>query len=294
LDELDVGILRSLVYPGGLQWNVRPSLSAIGRAVGLDADTVGRRLARLESAGVLQGFDVLPNPSLFDCALVRINTAVSADRPKEAVLDELGQLDGAYWTIDHWGRHVGLAAFCRSGPPVQRLVRVVAGLSGGAAHAFEFPFPAATVAPTQLDWRLLRELRARAGASLDDLAWRLRTSERTLRRRLAALTEGRCFQLRVRLDFGKFAGQIPTEVHVEYAHRDEAVDRLLAEHPGRLLFVRALESTHAGVAFGSLGEARALADEIGRRDGVRRVDLQLPLARRTHEAWLDEQVDRRC
>jgi len=52
MDTLDAGILRELTGPeGAYLWNARQSYSVVARSLGVDEETVRRRIRRAERRG---------------------------------------------------------------------------------------------------------------------------------------------------------------------------------------------------------------------------------------------------
>ncbi len=64
MDEIDARIVRELSGPDGTYpWNMRQSFTSIGRRLGVDGETIRRRIRRAEETGLLTGGEVVPNPS---------------------------------------------------------------------------------------------------------------------------------------------------------------------------------------------------------------------------------------
>ena len=76
LDALDHRILKELGSPQVFQWNIRESYSKIAKRVGVDEETVRKRIRRAEKLGVIQGWVLAVNPSLIGCVDVYIDLEV--------------------------------------------------------------------------------------------------------------------------------------------------------------------------------------------------------------------------
>jgi DNA-binding Lrp family transcriptional regulator len=61
-DDLQVRILRELTSPASFRWNVRESYASIGKKLGVDAETVRKRVKRARERGFLQSWRLIPNP----------------------------------------------------------------------------------------------------------------------------------------------------------------------------------------------------------------------------------------
>ena len=87
LDELDRAILTAL------QRNGRLSTRAIGRELGVAAGTVGQRIARLESTGIILGYTARVDPAKLGYELrVVVGLQINQGNELEQALNELAAL----------------------------------------------------------------------------------------------------------------------------------------------------------------------------------------------------------
>ncbi|HZW55343.1 MAG TPA: AsnC family transcriptional regulator [Nitrososphaerales archaeon] len=65
MDSLDAGIIREFSGPEGhYQWDIRQSYSRIARKLGVDEETIRRRIRRAEQVGLIKGGELILNPYL--------------------------------------------------------------------------------------------------------------------------------------------------------------------------------------------------------------------------------------
>lgn len=80
--------------PNSLQWNVRETYSGIAKRIGVDEETVRRRVKRAEKLGSVMGWKMMPNPHLIGCEALCMDLDVNIEENKENVLRKLRQVDG--------------------------------------------------------------------------------------------------------------------------------------------------------------------------------------------------------
>ncbi len=66
-DTLDLRIMKEIGTPQSMQWNVRESYSSIAKRVGVDEETVRKKIKRQEKLGAIQGWRAVIHPNLIGC-----------------------------------------------------------------------------------------------------------------------------------------------------------------------------------------------------------------------------------
>jgi DNA-binding Lrp family transcriptional regulator len=100
LDDLDRQIIDVL------RADARLSARAIARRLGVAAGTVGQRIGRLETAGVIRGYTVVVEPALVGRPLgFVVGLQIAQGRPLDGILDELmatPQIDEVLVVTGRW------------------------------------------------------------------------------------------------------------------------------------------------------------------------------------------------
>lgn len=103
-DALDNQVLRELGSGRFPQWDVRESYASIAKRVGVNEETVRKRVRRLERLGTVQGWRVVIHPKLVGCSEAMIDLEVGFGKSKEGVLAELKLVDGVIVITNFQGR----------------------------------------------------------------------------------------------------------------------------------------------------------------------------------------------
>jgi DNA-binding Lrp family transcriptional regulator len=157
-------------------------------------------------------------------------------------------------------------------------------------------FPPATFEPGRTDWRVLAALRRDARRSYAELAGELRLSERTVRRSVERLTEGKVMYLMPRLDMARAEGVVTGSFNV--FHRDPAqrgpADAVLRQLPGIAFQWYEGPSSRLSLARRNVAELEAARREIAAVPGVERVVSDITVRRIVVDEWLDDLVARKA
>lgn len=211
MDETDVGILRELGRDQVGGWgrlDPRVSAGAIARRVGVARSTVSRRLQRWQESGFLLGFDLWPNPDLFEGVLAAGSVRVVEPTRKPGVVASLSEMDRVAGVLDHLGEWVGVGLVA-DGPGglgrTARLLRDVKGVDEVETGPVFQP-PETEVEMSPLDWRVLAAAREDPRGPVHEAADRAGVSTRTFRRRYGDAIRGNGVLLLLQLDFRRWAG----------------------------------------------------------------------------------------
>lgn len=297
LDILDASIVGRLLHPQplGLQFDVRISYADVARSLGVDEETVRTRLKRLQEEGFVQGWGVSLNPALLGRTLTRFETPPVESAARDKVRAGLAALDGAMWVFEYHSGAMAVVQALPPGPAVDRNAALIRAFAGGAFQTPTLAIPRPTVEPTALDWRLIQALRHDPRRPYAELAGVLGASEKTLRRRLDALTEGQALLLNADIDSTRVEGGLPVSIHVQQPAgpgRAE-VDRLLRGRPGLLFYAADDRGVRASHLARGVAELEPLRRQLEAVPGVQRVGTEFQLRRLTVDHWVDEELARR-
>ena len=209
MDRLDLGILREMsrdqiVWFGSL--DPRLSAAEIARRLHTDRSTVSSRLHAWEREGFLVGHETVPSPLLLGSGIGGGNLRVDALSEKRRILEDLGLVPGVISAVDHVGPWVALLFAFDSREGLERSRKLLARVSGVGEMSPCVPFraPEPEVAPTRLDWRVIRALAAAPKKPLREVARSVPVSAKTLARRLERLVRARAIWYLPLLDFSRY------------------------------------------------------------------------------------------
>ncbi len=200
VDSTDIAILRELTKAGaGRFQSQRQSIEAVAGVVGMHPNTVFARVKRMEEAGWLLPFTVLPTPTVVGLAIGRLFVPMPLERRTDALLWKVLGLSCVFYVNDMLeGWEPGLIA--EDDAALEVLAKKVVRLLGGTEvswmiHATrDWP-----VMPhyelDEADLSILEALLEDPYAAMDELASRLGMNARTLQRRHERMREAGAFRI---------------------------------------------------------------------------------------------------
>ncbi|HEY7588733.1 MAG TPA: AsnC family transcriptional regulator [Thermoplasmata archaeon] len=308
MDELDVGILRELSR-GQVIWfgSLDPRLSAaeIGRRLRVDRGTVGARLRAWERSGFLRGHEVVPSPLLFGAAFAGGSLRVDDVTAKPRILADLGLVPGVVSAVDHVGAWMSLLYVFEVRDTLERSRQLLLRLEGvrEATPCVPFRAPEPAVAPSRLDWKILKALRRGAKRPLGVIASDAGVGTKTLTRRMETLIRGKAIWYVPLLDFARYTNATVARFLVTLSDGGNSLrtsERIRARLPGvtQVVDARAMMDTTEGVPrvldvgahLNSVGDAEDRQREIRGLPGVEDVEILFPRRFYMYPAWFDERI----
>ena len=102
--DLDIRIVKELTSPSSFRWNVRESYSSIAAKIGVDEETVRRRISRARESGFLKGWQVVLNPHVVGLESAGAQLTVDKEDRKSSVISQIEQMDGVVIMINFHGK----------------------------------------------------------------------------------------------------------------------------------------------------------------------------------------------
>ena len=211
MDALDIQILRAMgLRPFRRSSNadaIRPA--HLARAVGITVDTVKDRVGRLEAAGVLAGYEVIPNLRHLGVEGAAYLVRAPDESTKEAVLAEASAVERILEVHDFLGQAVCVDfAFTGEGERDRVLARLEEITGARPLRFYGRDQPDVPRPLTPLDWRILRAMRGDARRSPGDVAEAIGVSAKTVKRRFERMADERSLFVYPKLDPSKAGGVI--------------------------------------------------------------------------------------
>lgn len=303
MDSLDIRILRAMgplaygLCEGGID-AVRPT--RIARVLGVTPETVRDRIARLEEAGVIAGYDVVPNLRHLGLEatayILRPPDGSRREHIRKTIDHVEGLLEVTYFLTPEFCVDL---AFQTHGQRDRR----VRALAEAAADPTPVPFMGWAMPPverqlTPLDWRIIKALRGEAKRSLVEVAGELGVGYRTVKRHYDRMAEERSLFVKPKLDPAAEPGLVPFGLLVFFAadapkDTSQSVLRALDDH---MLFAQApLSPEHGHLSATLFADSARRVDEIRQKaervPGVARVQALVLTEVEPRMDWLDELIE---
>ncbi len=244
--DIDIDILREMYRSRGVTVaGVDPRLKAnrIAQRLGVSRARVDSRLKEWMRYGLLQRYDVWPNPALFDLIGFTVDLRLVDRFRKEQVIERIGLIDGAVGGIDLAGDWISAQFVVPNEIEARRRTDLLRGLAGVAEAGA--PILWARLEPTRglttLDLRIIRVLRDYPTDPLSTVARHVGVSTRTITTRYGQLVDDLAVWFVPVLDFRALAQPVVSiNVTLSDSADHEAVSRAFRKaFPQSLEFVRA-------------------------------------------------------
>lgn len=220
LDRFDIRIVRELTQSRTV-WPARPGLIAsyrqIARTVGASPGTVRNRVGHMTRSGVLRGFAVYANLNLLGLRSGSYAVEVSPSLRKSEVIDRLARIDGLVFFENFRGGLLGIGIAYAPDQNVEVMLARIDAVAHSPRGMFSrVTHPPCSVELTQPEWMLLSRLMSGSFRSYGQLARELRTSIRTLKRRLAKLDRSGALLTFPQLDYSALTGVVAAGLLVTF------------------------------------------------------------------------------
>ena len=297
LDDLDVRIIKELASPSSPQWNIRQTYSNIAKKLGVDEETVRRRLKRAEARGVVPGWRMMVNPHLLGCECASLDLEVGDQEEKHRAIYEIKLVDGTIKILDFRGRGLQVTLYHENVESLRRKTELIASICRSSKPTvWELNFPQTNVRITRTDWQIVDALLDDARKSLETVSKSIGISVRTVERRMASLRGGYAVYLQGAPNFKMFAGlSCVFLVFCPDAKRKGSVDRTILSkiHRTELANTGSRRYSTFVTAFDNLSEADDTVEWITNLDGVKNVKMSIMKELIIVQDWLKDEIRRR-
>ena len=296
-DDLDIKIFKELGNPNSLQWNVRESYSSIAERLGIDDETVRRRLKRAERLGSIPGWRMMVNPRLIECRAANIYFEIKEENGKSDIIDELRGMDGIVKILNFHGDKLLLTLYYQDVNSLKSKVNRIVSISDSSNPAvWELVFPEPQIRTTATDWRIIASMLEDARRSLKGISESVGLSVRTVERRLNELTESHAVYLQGTPNFSKIAGL--SCVFIVFCSEEtekRTVDRTILSR------VRRIELANTGpghystfvTLFDNLAESDDFISWINGLEGVKSVSMGIMKDLIVLQKWMQDEISKR-
>jgi DNA-binding Lrp family transcriptional regulator len=297
LDDLDVRIIKELGSPSSLQWNVRETYSGIAKRVGIDEETVRRRLKRAEERGSLPGWRVMVNPKLIGCEAATIDLDVADETGKDTVIGAIRRVDGVIKILDFRGKGLQITVYYPNENALKRRMELISSICGSSeATVWQLSFPSPNIRMTNTDWKIIGNMLDDARKSLSEVSHSITVSTRTVERRLTAMQNDFVVYLQGTPNFSRVAGlSCVFLVFIPDAKRKRGVDRAVLSRTPRTELANTSSKQYSTfvMLFENLSEADDFTNWIMSLQGVESVKMGVMRGLVVVQDWLRDEIQKR-
>lgn len=295
-DTLDLRITREIGAPQSTQWNARESYASIAKRVGVDEETVRKRIKRQEKLGILQGWRAAIHPNLIDCVDVYVDLEVGNIERKDEIISQLKFLEGVVVITNFEERGLSVLFYTEPGEALSRKIQLIRTMCGADESIWaSFLPPCDMKKPSETDWRIIWSMRNDPRKNLSEIAKEARVTTKTVNRRLSFLTEHRALFLMGLPNFRQTTGITGNFlIFSPDRNRKYAVsESVISKFENTAFTAAAANYLMFNIYFHNLSEAEISYAWIKKVEGVERVKMRIMKDLIFLSDWLDEQMKKR-
>jgi DNA-binding Lrp family transcriptional regulator len=221
LDRIDIKVLGQL-YRGVSRLDFRPDVNGlngrIAKKLALDEDTVRRRVDRLESIGVIQGWELVVNPEIFGLITCAVWMTVDSQIRIEEAIRKTSLVPGIFTIALEMGNILSIGLVCENERVFSERVTLISELTKGKELiAYVVAHPKTEIEPTSTDWQIINAFRPDPLVRYTRVAEKLDLSSRTIQKRITKLAHGNAIFFLPNIDFSLLEGALCVGLVVCYA-----------------------------------------------------------------------------
>ena len=288
--------MKELASPRSFRWDIRESYASIADKIGVDEETVRRRVKRARESGFLKGWKLFLNPHLIGLESTGMQLEIDDEERKADVIRQVEQVDGVVILIDFHGRALRIILYYEGEEDLGRKIRQINSICGSDRQTrWQGGFPALDLKMKRTDWEIVKAFRSDPRRSPSEVADEIRISTRTVKRRLTAMTESNSIFMLPELDYDKSLGVACDFLIVcpNETKRSE-VNKLMRAKLERVVF--SLTEVKGFSIFALICPNLSESEEVHRwlkgLDGVSEVRVDIMRENILVDRWLDEEIER--
>lgn len=276
-----------------MQWNVRESYSNIAKQVGVDEETVRKRIKRQEKLGAIKGWRALIHPNLIGCVDAYMDLEVSnVNNRKEEIFSQLKLLEGIIVITNFEGNGLFILFYNEPGEALSRKIQLIRSICGTRDFTLlDSYLPPCDLKLSATDWKMIWAIRNDPRKNLSEIAKEARVTTRTVNRRLTLLTERRAFFLMGLPNFRQLVGTTGNFLifcsDEEKKKRSSAAKSIISRFENTAFAAVTQSVIMCNIFFHNLSEAEQAYEWIKTLEEVRRVRMRIMKDLIFVEDWLD-------
>ena len=284
LDDIDIRVLGGLFASTskfGVRGVFRGSFKGIANELGLDEDTVRKRVKSLQRTGLLTGWDLYLNPGAVGCRVHSLRIDVDPKLDKVHVIRRIGMVHGVLGVTDMFSGTIAVFMMYKNDLSLKKSMELILGISNGEILLnYQSQYPQSNLQLSPTDWNTIQALRRNPTSSYKELGKATGVSSRVAKRRMERLIREPVITITPRVNLKALQGAVVADMVVSY--RDPgfkgSLDGKIAVRIGRRNFrVGWGNESHSHYTFGALGiaEVREIGNWVKGLDGISAISLDL-------------------
>jgi DNA-binding Lrp family transcriptional regulator len=278
-----------------MQWNVRKSYSNIAKRLGIDEETVRKRIKRQEKLGAIQGWRAVIHPNLIGCVDAYVDLEVSNAKRKQEVLSQLKLLEGVIVITNFEGKGLFILFYTEPGEALSRKVQLICSICGTRDFTtLNSYLPPCDLKFSGTDWKIIWSIRDDPRKNLSEIAKEAGVTTRTVNRRLTLLTERRAFFLMGLPNFRQLVGTTGNFLIFfsdgEEKRRSSAAERIISRFENTAFAAVTQSSLMCNIFFHNLSEAEEAYEWINKVEGVGEARMRIIRDLIFVRDWLNEEM----
>lgn len=292
--DLDIRIMKELTSPSSFRWDIRESYGSIAAKIGVDEETVRRRVNRARESGFLKGWQVVLNPHVVGRESAGAQLTVDDETRKNLVISMIEKLDGVVIMINFHGKSLRVIFYHEGEKDLADKIQQLSSICHSEqAIVWGGGFPSPNLMLKRTDWEIVQALRKDPRRSPLEIAGEVGVSTRTIKRRITGLTKGLAFYLLPMLDYDKYPGvAVDFLVFCPDPQKKSQLDKLVRAKTDRIVFsfIDAKGFSIYAILCLNISEAESIHDWLKGLDGVEKVRMDAMRNNNVVKGWLDEEI----
>ena len=296
VDDLDIRIFREVANPSIPHGGVMETYTEIAAIVGVDKETVRRRLRRIESMDSSPKWKIMINPYVIEFKAVNVLLRVGDETEKTDVIAELTRIDGIVKILNFRGRTILLSLYYRDANSLNKKIEAMSSICNCQKPiVWELIFPEPQIRMTRIDWKIIGFIFEDVRKSIKSISESVGISVRTVERRLNKINEEHVLYLQGTPNLRLLAGvSCVFIVFCEDKRDKQFVDNTILQTAKRIKLANTSSRQYSTFTarFDNLAEADDLTDWIGGLKGVQSVSMNIIKELFVVREWLQNEVAR--
>lgn len=292
-DKAYSNLMRELWGSPGV-WNEKKKYVEVAKKLGLDEETVRNRIKYLKESGFLIGWRVVPSPTLLGRKLVFLLIETEdSEESKDKTISELKGKDGVFSIVSIYGNNVLLNVLDDEKKESSKAIYKMK-VKMSPLIVPEMNLPRSNFKMTPTDWKIVSLILRDAERNISDIAREVKTSTRTVKRRLNAMMGASAILIMPVVNLKKGSGiSYSLMIQCEEDKKDQ-VDSIVTSRIDNLVFKASASKN--GSIFGFTGsnitEGNELLKWVKQLDGVRAARITIAEEVIHVFDWLEREVEK--